>query len=73
MFSYLSPEELRDLQTIHCGRFVLMVGEATLKSLLSRRSGDSTRPSGRPSIPPEQLLRALLLHVVAIRFAANEG
>jgi transposase len=61
MFSYLSPETRvrkgHALRTIRA-----MVDEVLTR--LSRRFDSMYAASGRPSIPPEKLLRALLLQML---------
>ena len=61
MFSYLSPEQrvLAD----HPLRAVRALTDHALKTM-SRRFAGLYAKTGRPSIPPEQLLRALLLQVL---------
>jgi transposase len=61
MFSYLSPEQR--VPTDHPLRAVRTLTDDALRAL-SRRFGRLYAKTGRPSIPPEQLLRALLLQVL---------
>lgn len=61
MFSYVSQEER--IPQDHPLRNIRKVSDEVLKSL-SRRFADLYSDTGRPSIPPEQLLRALLLQVL---------
>jgi transposase len=61
MFSYLSPEER--VPADHPLRPVRRMVDAALKAL-SPSFGKMYSITGRPSIPPEQLLRALLLQVL---------
>ena len=58
MFSYLSPEQR--VPQDHPLRKLRPLVDAVLKKL-SRRFTAMYAPGGRPSIPPEKLLRALLL------------
>ena len=60
MFSYLSPEER--VPPEHPLRTIRMMVDAVLKEL-SPRFALLYSPTGRPSIAPEKLLRALLLQV----------
>src|SRR3989441_5986255 len=61
MFSYLSPEQ-RVPQDHPLRKLRPLVDEALKK--LSRRFSAMYAHGGRPSIPPEKLLRALLLQVL---------
>ena len=61
MFSYLSPEARVPLD--HPLRAIRPMVDAALRRL-SRRFATLYSPIGRPSIPPEQLLRALLLQIL---------
>ena len=61
MFSYLSPEER--VRKDHPLRAVRAMVDEVLKQL-SRRFAGMYAKVGRPSIPPEQLLRALLLQML---------
>src|ERR687891_40301 len=61
MFSYLSPEER--VPPEHPLRTIRMMVDAVLKEL-SSRVALLYSPTGRPSIAPEKLLRALLLQVL---------
>jgi transposase len=61
MFSYLSPEER--VPTDHPLRAVRRLTDAALAEL-SGRFHQMYSEIGRPSIPPEQLLRALLLQLL---------
>ena len=61
MFSYLSPEQR--VPADHPLRTLRTLTDAALRSL-SRRFARLYAKTGRPSIPPEQLLRALLLQVL---------
>src|SRR5437764_2454269 len=61
MFSYLSPEER--VPAKHPLRPIRLMGDEVLKALSSDFSGLYST-FGRPSIPPEKLLRALLLQVL---------
>lgn len=61
MFSYLSPEQR--VPTDHPLRAIRTLTDDALRAL-SRRFGRLYAKTGRPSIPPEQLLRALLLQVL---------
>jgi transposase len=61
MFSYLSPEtRVRKGHPLRAIR--AMVDEVLTR--LSRRFDSMYAASGRPSIPPEKLLRALLLQML---------
>ena len=60
MFSYLSPEQR--VPADHPLRAVRALTDHALKTM-SRRFAGLYAKTGRPSIPPEQLLRALLLQV----------
>jgi transposase len=61
MFSYLSPEERVPVK--HPLRPIRLMVDEALKSL-SRSFSSLYSAYGRPSIPPEKLLRALLLQVL---------
>jgi len=61
MFSYLSPEERVPVK--HPLRPIRLLVDEALKSL-SPAFGQLYSAFGRPSIPPEKLLRALLLQVL---------
>lgn len=61
MFSYLSPEER--VPATHPLRPIRLMVDEALKSL-SRSFSGLYSAYGRPSIPPEKLLRALLLQVL---------
>jgi transposase len=61
MFSYLSPEQR--VRADHPLRQIRAVTDRVLKEL-SPRFGQMYSDMGRPSIPPEQLLRALLLQAL---------
>jgi transposase len=61
IFSYLSPEER--VPSNHPLRNIRQITDRILKGM-SRRFGRMYSQIGRPSIPPEQLLRALLLEVL---------
>ena len=61
MFSYLSPEQR--VPAGHPLRAVRALTDHALKTM-SRRFAGLYAKTGRPSIPPEQLLRALLLQVL---------
>jgi transposase len=61
MFSYLSPEER--IPKDHPLRTVRIMTDQALRSL-SSRFAKLYSPLGRRSVPPEQLLRALLLQVL---------
>jgi transposase len=61
MFSYLSPEER--VPAKHPLRPIRLMVDDALKSLSPAFSGLYSA-YGRPSIPPEKLLRALLLQVL---------
>jgi transposase len=61
MFSYLSPEER--VPHDHPLRTIQTLVDAVLKAL-SSRFGTLYSSTGRPSIAPEKLLRALLLQVL---------
>ena len=61
MFSYLSPEQR--VAEEHPLRPIRQMTDAALKRL-SRRFSSLYSRIGRPSIPPEKLLRALLLQVL---------
>ena len=61
MFSYLSPEQW--VPADHPLRAVRALTDHALKTM-SRRLAGLYAKTGRPSIPPEQLLRALVLQVL---------
>ena len=61
MFSYLSPEQR--VPADHPLRAVRALTDEALQTM-SRRFASLYATTGRPSIPPEQLLRALLLQVL---------
>ena len=61
MFSYLSPEQR--VPANHPLRAVRALTDEALHTM-SRRFAGLYATTGRPSIPPEQLLRALLLQVL---------
>ena len=61
MFSYLSPEQR--VPADHPLRAVRALTDHALQTM-SRRFAGLYAKTGRPSIPPEQLLRALLLQVL---------
>jgi len=61
MFSYVSPEQR--VPPEHPLRVIWVLADAALQRL-SRRFARLYSRVGRPSIPPEQLLRALLLQVL---------
>ena len=61
MFSYLSPEQR--VPADHPLRAVRALTDQALQTM-SRRFAGLYAKTGRPSIPPEQLLRALLLQVL---------
>ena len=61
MFSYLSPEQR--VPADHPRRAVRALTDEALQTM-SRRFASLYATTGRPSIPPEQLLRALLLQVL---------
>ena len=61
MFSYVSPEQR--VPADHPLRAIRALTDEALRSL-SRRFAGLYSQTGRPSIPPEQLLRALLLQVL---------
>ena len=61
MFSYLSPEER--VPSKHPLRPIRLMVDEALKALSPDFSGLYSA-FGRPSIPPEKLLRALLLQVL---------
>lgn len=61
MFSYISPEER--VPSDHPLRAIRRMTDDALRTL-SRRFARLYAKTGRPSIPPEQLLRALLLQVL---------
>ncbi len=61
MFSYLSPEQR--VPADHPLRAVRVLTDEALRTM-SRRFAGLYANTGRPSIPPEQLLRALLLQVL---------
>ncbi len=61
MFSYLSPEQR--VPADHPLRAVRALTDHALKTM-SRRFASLYATTGRPSIPPEQLLRALVLPLI---------
>jgi transposase len=61
MYSYLSPEER--VPTGHPLRPIRRMTDEALAGL-SRKFSAMYAATGRPSIPPEKLLRALLLQVL---------
>ena len=61
MFSYLSPEQR--VPADHPLRAVRALTDEALQTM-SRRFASLYATTGRPAIPPEQLLRALLLQVL---------
>ena len=61
MFSYISAE--RRVPQDHPLRAIRMMADAALKAL-DQRLGSMYAAMGRPSIPPERLLRALLLQIL---------
>ena len=61
MFSYLSPEQR--VPADHPLRAIRTLTDQALRTL-SRRFASLYAQTGRPSIPPEQLLRALMLQVL---------
>jgi transposase len=61
LFSYVSPEQR--VPPDHPLRTIRQVANRALRAL-SRRFERLYAPGGRPSIPPEQLLRALLLQAL---------
>ena len=61
MFSYLSPEQR--VPADHPLRAIRALTDEALRTM-SRRFADLYAKTGRPSIPPEQLLRALVLQVL---------
>jgi len=61
LFSYLSPEQR--VPADHPLRAIRTLTDEALRTV-SRRLGRLYAQTGRPSIPPEQLLRALLLQVL---------
>ena len=61
MFSYLSPEQR--VPADHPLRAIRALTDQALRTL-SRRFAGLYAQTGRPSIPPEQLLRALVLQVL---------
>ena len=67
MFSYLSPEAR--VRSDHPLRAIRLMTDQVLREL-SPRFDRMYSDMGRPSIPPEQLLRALLLQG-SIRFAVS--
>lgn len=69
MFSYLSAEERVPAE--HPLRPIREMVDKTLQGL-SKEFSRIYATTGRPSIAPEKLLRALLLQVLSIRFAVNE-
>ena len=61
MFSYLSPEQR--VRKDHPLRVIRQLTDEALQRL-SRRFDQMYSWTGRPSIPPEKLLRALLLQIL---------
>ena len=61
MFSYLSPEQR--VRKDHPLRVIRRLTDEALQRL-SRRFDQMYSWTGRPSIPPEKLLRALLLQIL---------
>ena len=61
-FSYLSPEQR--VPADHPRRAVRALTDHALKKMMSRRLTSLYATTGRPSIPPEQVLRALVLQVL---------
>ena len=61
LFSYLSPEQR--VPADHPLRAIRRMTDAALRDLRPTLDGLYAR-AGRPSVPPEQLLRALLLQVL---------
>jgi transposase len=61
MFSYIAAEQR--VPKDHPLRAIRVMADAALKQL-SEAFGAIYASSGRPSIPPERLLRALLLQVL---------
>ena len=61
MFSYLSPEQR--VPADHPLRAIRALTDEALRSM-SAQLARLYSTTGRPSIPPEQLLRALLLQVL---------
>ena len=61
MFSYVSPEQR--VPADHPLRAMRALTDEALRSM-SRRFAGRSATTGRPSIPPEQLLRALVLQVL---------
>jgi transposase len=61
LFSYLSPEQR--VPADHPLRSMRRMTDAALKRM-SLQFGRLYASTGRPSVPPEQLLRALLLQVL---------
>lgn len=62
LFSYVSPEER--VPRSHPLRIIRQLVNQALQELSPRFDALYARGAGRPSIPPEQLLRALLLQVL---------
>ena len=60
MFSYLSPEQR--VPADHPLRAIRTLTDQALRTL-SRRFAGLYAQTGLPATPPEQLLRALMLHV----------
>ena len=74
MFSYLSPEQR--VRADHPLRAIRRLTDAASAASCRRSSTAMYATIGRPSIPPEQLLRALLLQIAlqhAQRAAADGG
>jgi transposase len=61
MFSYVSPEQR--IPKDHPLRFIRALSDIALKAL-AREFDRMYSAIGRPSIPPERLLRALLLQIL---------
>jgi len=61
MYSYLSPEER--VRANHPLRAVRAMADEALKNM-SRRFDTMYAKTGRPSIPPEKLLRAQLIQML---------
>jgi transposase len=69
MFSYISAE--RRVPKDHPLRAIRAIADTALRDL-NKRFGGMYAAMGRPSIPPERLLRALLLQVLyTVRTAAD--
>jgi transposase len=61
MYSYLSPEQR--VRENHPLRKIRAMADEALKNM-SRRFGEMYAKTGRPSIPPEKLLRAQLIQML---------